>query len=85
VRVVVLFSKELTMTQQDLDNAVASVTGEDIHAIRKRGFSLADPLNVNFDPEPDNQSPQIMDWDAWELESNVSLFSQPLGRFPGLA
>tara|TARA_R110000868_G_scaffold149766_1_gene372470 strand:+ start:192138 stop:192395 length:258 start_codon:yes stop_codon:yes gene_type:complete len=85
VRVVVLFSKELTMTQQDLDNAVASVTGEDIHAIRKRGFSLADPLNVNFDPEPDNQSPQIMDWDAWELESNVSLFSQPFGRFPGLA
>jgi hypothetical protein len=72
------------MTQQDLDNAVASATGEDLHAIRKRGFSLADPLEVDFDPEPDNQPPQTVDWDAWELESNVSLFAQPFGRFPGL-
>ena len=72
------------MTQQDLDNAVASATGEDLRAIRNRGFSLADPLEVDFDPEPDNQPAQTMDWDAWELESNVALFAQPFGRFPGL-
>ena len=72
------------MTQQDLDNAVASATGEDLHAISNRGFSLADPLEVDFDPEPDNHPPQTVDWDAWELESNVALFAQPFGRFPGL-
>ncbi len=73
------------MTQQDLDIAVASATGEDLRAIRQRGFSLADPLDVNFDPEPDNHPPQTVDWDARELAQNVALFQQPFGRFPGLA
>tara|TARA_R110002111_G_scaffold262878_1_gene342614 strand:+ start:4356 stop:4577 length:222 start_codon:yes stop_codon:yes gene_type:complete len=73
------------MTQQDLDAAVASATGEDLRAIRQRGFSLADPLEVNFDPEPDNRPPQTVDWDTRELERNVTLFAQPFGRFPGLA
>tara|TARA_R110002049_G_scaffold119431_3_gene273692 strand:+ start:3851 stop:4072 length:222 start_codon:yes stop_codon:yes gene_type:complete len=72
------------MTPQDLDRAVATATGEDLRAIRQRGFSLADPLEVDFDPEPDNQRPQTVDWDARELERNVPLFNQPFGRLPGL-
>lgn len=72
------------MTPQDLDRAVATATGEDLSAIRQRGFSLADPLEVDFDPEPDVRPPQTVDWDARELEHNVPLFAQPFGRFPGL-
>ncbi|MCA9016492.1 MAG: hypothetical protein KDA77_14260 [Planctomycetaceae bacterium] len=64
------------MNQQELDQAVAVATGEDLRAIRQRGFSLADPLEVNFDPEPDNRPPQIVDWEMRELENNVSLFAQ---------
>lgn len=45
------------MTPQDLDRAVATATGEDLRAIRQRGFSLADPLEVDFDPEPDVRPP----------------------------
>ncbi|WP_417385624.1 hypothetical protein [Gimesia sp.] len=72
------------MTPQDLNRAVANATGEDLRAIQQRGFSLADPLKVNFDPEPDNRRPQIVDWDARELDRNVPLFHQPFGRLPGL-
>ena len=39
------------MSQKELDRAVAEATGEDIGFIRG-GFSIADPLDVIFDPEP---------------------------------
>ena len=63
------------MTQEDLDSAVACATGEDVCEISRRGFSIADPLEVDFDPEP-YYPPQIMDWDAHELETNVAVFPQ---------
>ncbi|KAA0134456.1 hypothetical protein FYZ48_20395 [Gimesia chilikensis] len=72
------------MTQQDLDQAVATATGEDVRAIRQRGFSLANPLKVNFDPEPDLRPPQSVDWDELSLQQNVALFAQRCGRVPGL-
>jgi hypothetical protein len=31
---------------------VATATGENLSEIRQLGFSLADPLEVNYDPEP---------------------------------
>ncbi|QDV19502.1 hypothetical protein Pan153_41680 [Gimesia panareensis] len=71
------------MTQQDLDQAVAMATGEDVRAIRQRGFSLANPLEVNFDPEPDLRPPQSVDWDDLSLQQNVALFAQPFDRVPG--
>lgn len=55
------------MTQQQIDRAVAKATGETLSEIRLRGFSIADPAEVAFDPEPDNLPPQYIDWD--ELES----------------
>lgn len=66
------------MTQQEIDDAVAKVTGEDLPQIRQRGFVLADPMNVQFDPEPCVLPPQVLDWDQVQLERNVALFSQPV-------
>ena len=54
------------MVQTQLDRLVAGATGEDIREIRRRGFSLADPTEINFDPEPDCRPPQIVDWDDLE-------------------
>lgn len=63
------------MTQQELDNAVAEVTGETLCDVRRIGFSIADPLEVCFDPEPDDLPPNIIDWDRLELERNYAMFS----------
>ena len=51
------------MTQCQIDQLVAGATGEDLHEIEDRGFNLADPEEANFDPEPDNLPPQMIDWD----------------------
>jgi hypothetical protein len=51
------------MTQSELERAVALVTGESRSEIHRRGFSLADPDVVRFDPEPDQLPPQMIDWD----------------------
>lgn len=64
------------MTQQDVDTAVATVTGEDLCEIRRLGFSIADPDEVNFDPEPDDLPPNIIDWDELELERNFAVVDQ---------
>jgi hypothetical protein len=58
------------MTQQDLDLQVASTLGEDVREIRRRGFSIADPLEVAFDPDPDDypSAPQVVDWDSLEAD-----------------
>ena len=61
------------MKQPQLDQLVADATGEDLHEIQRRGFSLADPTEVYFDPEPDCLLPQTIDWDeldAHRFESN---------------
>ena len=64
------------MTQSELDCAVADATGEDVDDIGNMGFSIADPIDVNFDPEP-WYPPQLVDWDEVELQRNVSVFEQP--------
>jgi len=46
-----------------LQRAVARATGETLREIRRRGFGLADPAEVDFDPEPNDLPPQIVDWD----------------------
>lgn len=50
------------MTQSQLDRSVAAATGEARRTIRNRGFSLADPLEVTFDPEP-NRDVGYLDWE----------------------
>ena len=50
------------MTQARLNLSVARATGESLRTIRNHGFSIADPANVNFDPEP-YATPAVVDWD----------------------
>ena len=69
------------MTQRELHTAVARATGEDLREIRRRGFSLADPEKVDFDPEPDQLPPQIIDWDDYEYRHQAALFEQVFGPY----
>ena len=50
------------MTQHDIDEAVATATGESVALIHERGFGIADPLEANYDPEP--RGPLVFDWDS---------------------
>lgn len=61
------------MTQTCLDRCVARATGETLDTIRRRGFSLADPDTVSFDPEP-CPSPQVVDWDELDAKRRTALF-----------
>ena len=51
------------MTQSDLNRAVASATGESIHTIASRGFSLIEAPPT--DPEL-SRDPLVIDWDELE-------------------
>lgn len=68
------------MTQRQLDQLVANATGDDLRSIRQRGFSIVDLQDVNFDPEPDQRPPQMVDWDELELERRSLTFSRPLDQ-----
>jgi hypothetical protein len=46
----------------ELNEAIARATGESVRLIDERGFSVADPLDVEFDPEP--RAPLMIDWDS---------------------
>ena len=61
------------MTQRDLDTAVAVATGESPSEIRRRGFGIANPIDVNFDPEPCYVPPQWLDWDQNDTVEPVRL------------
>jgi hypothetical protein len=60
-----LVNLEDSMSQKELDRAVADATGENIGLIRGVGFSIADPLDVSFDPEP--RSPSVFDWNSMSV------------------
>ncbi|MEZ6088229.1 MAG: hypothetical protein R3C05_09440 [Pirellulaceae bacterium] len=60
----------------DIHPAVARATGERLSDIRRHGFSIADPIEVNFDPEPTDLLPQLIDWDALDLQRNAPFFAQ---------
>ena len=49
------------MSQQEIDEAVASATGESLALIHSRGFGMADELDANYDPEA--RRPMVFDWD----------------------
>ena len=63
------------MTQAQLDRQVAAATGESRRTIGAFGFSLADPLEVRFDPEPADVA-KFLDWDrvARRRHARVSIF-----------
>ncbi len=44
------------MQQLEIDRLVAEATGESMSEVRRLGFSLADPMFVEYDPEPSYRS-----------------------------
>ena len=62
------------MTQYQLDKAVARATGDNLGVISRLGFSLADPIFVEHDPEPCDLDDVILDWDAETMARNVAFF-----------
>ena len=62
------------MTQAELNDAVSQATGEEINAIRQRGFSLIDLSDLDFDPECDSSDPQVIDFDARFSGTTQSFF-----------
>ena len=61
------------MTQCELDRAVARATGENLRVISRLGFSLADPIFVEHDPEPCDIEDKIVDWDAVDAERSLAM------------
>ncbi len=70
------------MTQCQLNRAVAKVTGESVGTIGQMGFSVADPEQVCFDPEPSESGDvreiedRILDWDWYDRRRNVPMVPQ---------
>lgn len=60
------------MTQQELDRAISRRTGESLKTIRRRGFSIVKPTLKDFDPEPNQLSPQVVDWDEADRERRAA-------------
>jgi hypothetical protein len=63
------------MNQAQLNRQVARVTGESRRTINSLGFSIADPLDVRFDPEPTDVA-KFLDWDrvARRRHARLSIF-----------
>jgi len=73
------------MSDSDLFNAVAHVTGEDSHEIRRRGFVLAGPENSGLEPEclldvmlVDLPESGTVDWDALGFRCREPFFTSTL-------
>ena len=74
------------MTQHELDHAVARATGDNLRVIAHLGFTLADPVFVEHDPEPYGvdvveadlfeAGEKIIDWDEHELRRNRPVVPQ---------
>jgi hypothetical protein len=59
--------------QDQIDHAVSRATGETVEEISRRGFTIADPPETYFDPEPFFRPPSVVDWDQLDAE-RPSLF-----------
>ncbi len=75
------------MSDRDLIDAVAHVTGEDAREIRRRGFLLADPEQSGTGPEPeclldvllvDLPETGTVDWDALGFGCREPFFTSEL-------
>jgi hypothetical protein len=61
---VFILEKEYSMTQREIDRAVAAQTGESVSEIRHLGFGIADPGMTEYDLEPCSRPPLVIDWDC---------------------
>lgn len=51
------------MSRTDFERALVSATGESLRTLRRRGFSMLNLQETDFDPEPNDLPAQIVDWD----------------------
>jgi hypothetical protein len=56
------------MTQHALNRLVAAATGESRRTVAGLGFSLANPVVVEHDPEPYDELASYVDWDEVDAE-----------------
>ena len=75
------------MSDFELIDAVAHVTGEDAHEIRRRGFTLTGPDDAGTNPEPeclldvllvDLPETGTVDWDALGFGCREPFFTSTL-------
>ncbi len=57
---------ESTMTQAELNRAVARATGESIAEVKRIGFLLAEPDTDIPDPDDEDLGPSVLDWDEFD-------------------
>ncbi len=57
------------MNQRELNRAIARVTGETVHEIASRGF-------VPLTSVPIESEDKYIDWDDFDINRNVSVYSQ---------
>jgi hypothetical protein len=69
------------MSQASLDREVARATGESLDVIRRRGFSIVQPDELQDDDLQDYilPLPGVVDWDDVDAK-RVVLFPQATGR-----
>ena len=72
------------MTQAEINRAVALATGESICTVSQRGFTIADPALVDFDPEPCDADIEdmIVDWDQVDAQRQRNNDVLPAFRRP---
>ncbi|PQO40365.1 hypothetical protein DTL21_00030 [Bremerella cremea] len=58
------------MTQAQLNELIASATGDDVRDIRRLGFHLAIPIDDEWESDELDWPPQTVDWDAVEQSRN---------------
>ena len=56
------------MTQHILNRLVAADTGESRRTMAGLGFSLADPIVVEHDPERHDELASYVDWDELDVQ-----------------
>jgi hypothetical protein len=56
------------MSPTHLDKAVARATGESLQEIRRRGFGIAEPMDLDHEPEPMDRPPRIVNWDRLDRQ-----------------
>ena len=57
---------ESTMTQAELNRAVARATGESVAEVKRIGFLLAEPDIEVPDPDDEDLGPSVLDWDEFD-------------------
>jgi hypothetical protein len=60
------------MSQRELDCAVALATGESLGTVRRRGFSVINLQECEFDDEPYDLPAQVIDWDAVDAQRRAA-------------